>query len=263
MLLFPSPIMEQDQSRTRPGPIDIPPRPSHAFFASHQSYDDLEHPLGTEPEPDHELLGQQTPVFSSPRKRLSGGRLASYTPITRSGPSDSNRDRHPEQQWSLFGQLMENEGYLSPTSASFRGRRDSGNYFFSRDTTSTASGLSARAHGSLAPSYTHQDVSIRTASPIRSSVLIEPTSDEYDSDRDSIQATTRAPPPPQSPQPWWANLPTGRLSLSSITKNVLKCSMAYFIASLFTFSPFLSAIFTDVDSSTPSASAHMVSTMYV
>jgi hypothetical protein len=60
----------------------------------------------------------------------------------------------------------------------------------------------------------------------------------------------------------WPRVPT----LTPVQKNILKCSVAYFLGSLFTFSPYLSGIISDVRANgpgtrTPSGSAHMVATV--
>ena len=64
----------------------------------------------------------------------------------------------------------------------------------------------------------------------------------------------------------WLRIPT----LTALQRNIIKCSTAYFIASLFTYVPTLSHLISDVtgygpggEKSVPSPSAHMVATMYV
>ncbi|KAI9067926.1 hypothetical protein FKP32DRAFT_1562778 [Trametes sanguinea] len=57
-------------------------------------------------------------------------------------------------------------------------------------------------------------------------------------------------------------------TLSPIYRNILKCAIAYFIASLFTFSPYLSGFISDITSNgpgerTPARSGHMVATVAV
>jgi len=56
--------------------------------------------------------------------------------------------------------------------------------------------------------------------------------------------------------------------LSTLQRNMLKCAIAYFLASLFTFVPFLSSFISDIGSfgkggTEPSPSAHMIATVYV
>jgi hypothetical protein len=58
------------------------------------------------------------------------------------------------------------------------------------------------------------------------------------------------------------------LTFTNTHRNILKCAIAYFIGSLFTFSPYLSRFISDLssygpkDPTTPSPSGHMVATMY-
>ena len=57
-------------------------------------------------------------------------------------------------------------------------------------------------------------------------------------------------------------------TFSPLTRNILKCCIAYFIASLFTYSSYLSGFIIDIvggdpGDRKPSPSGHMVSTMYV
>ena len=63
---------------------------------------------------------------------------------------------------------------------------------------------------------------------------------------------------------WLSNLPT----LTPLQRNILKCSIAYFIGSLFTFSPYLSGFISDLTSygpsdgeRVPSPAGHMVATV--
>jgi hypothetical protein len=49
-------------------------------------------------------------------------------------------------------------------------------------------------------------------------------------------------------------------TLSSVQKNILKCSIAYFLGSLFTFNPFLSGLIESL-TSRRAVSAHMVATV--
>jgi hypothetical protein len=95
----------------------------------------------------------------------------------------------------------------------------------------------------------------------------KPTVEDYDEDDDTSTSSHRTIVPSGDPRRSWfslRNLPT----LTLVQRNVLKCSVAYFIASLFTFSPVLSHFIGDLTSygagaKGPSPSAHMVATMYV
>ena len=68
----------------------------------------------------------------------------------------------------------------------------------------------------------------------------------------------------RSTSKWYS--PARLPSLSPLHRNILKCCIAYFIGSLFTFSPYLSAFIADITGQdpgdrVPSPSGHMVATM--
>ena len=143
-----------------------------------------------------------------------------------------NRPRMHQHQWSLFGQRMENEGQLTGSGL---------------DTPSGHSRFSRR------PSWSSSAIppSMRTRS---SAVLIAGDSSDAETEDTDIP-TTRATTTN-------LRLPT----LPVLWKNILKCSVAYFLASLFTLHPYLSNFFGDLtsygDYSGPSPSGHMIATMY-
>jgi len=237
-------------------PLDIPPRASSSqaesprlIFGSPEmlnNYSDVDSILG----PSTPMLSSQALSTSSPRRRIG---IPPPNPSTQTPPAHL-RERFPEHQWSLFGQLMENEGFLplSPQST----RRGSDTDYFALET-STASGLSPRP-ANIGPSYAQ--ASSRDTSRSRThNVVNDSTTHEYDTDDYSSVASTYLPPTPVK-RSWISSLPFGQFSLPTVYRNILKCSIAYFLASLFTFSPLLSGIISDMDSS-PSASGHMVATM--
>jgi hypothetical protein len=95
------------------------------------------------------------------------------------------------------------------------------------------------------------------------------TSDSSDSSSDSDYSEPSSPPPTH-------NKVTATLKrlkdeippLSALQRNMLKCAIAYFLASLFTFIPFLSNFISDIGSfgkgsEIPSPSAHMIATVCV
>lgn len=89
-----------------------------------------------------------------------------------------------------------------------------------------------------------------------------PSPDEYDSDYSahSDQHSDNEDVPEPKDSSWRASLPT----LTRLQKNILKCSVAYLIGSLFTFVPYLSGFISDIipngSDEGPSPSAHMVAT---
>lgn len=235
-------------------PLDIPTRAS----SSQQSPHLVGSPgINNYPSDTDSILGPSTPMLSSqalstspPRRRIP--------PEWQPNASTQTPPAHvrPEHQWSLFGQLMENEGFLplSPQSTPQHWRGSDNDYFAWE--TSVASGLSPRP-ASIGVSYVQ--ASSRDASRSRTHDVNDSTTHEYDTDDYSSVASTYLPPTPVK-RSWFSSLPFGQFSLSTVNRNILKCSIAYFIASLFTFSPFLSRIIGDMDSS-PSSSGHMVATM--
>ncbi|KAF8143351.1 hypothetical protein K438DRAFT_1876211 [Mycena galopus ATCC 62051] len=82
-----------------------------------------------------------------------------------------------------------------------------------------------------------------------------PTQDDYDSDASDETSSTITRP--DEPSTWWTRLPTVPL----VYRNIIKCAIAYFIASLFTFSPDLTT-YGDGERR-PSPSGHMVATVMV
>jgi len=196
---------------------------------------------------DQRSLRSSPIAISSPRRRSPNVHYASSaTPHSHS------------EHWSLFGQLMENEGHLGVTPASISSRPSSsaGDYFTRGSTI-----LSESSHSNIRTFAQHRPDEIHDASPGRRDLALHGVpieTNEYDSDDSSTTSASRHPPTnwfswtPQSWQP------------SVVWRNVFKCAIAYFVASLFTFSPYLSRWISPVtsDSSTiPSPSGHMVATM--
>ncbi|KAK7448857.1 hypothetical protein VKT23_013587 [Stygiomarasmius scandens] len=92
--------------------------------------------------------------------------------------------------------------------------------------------------------------------------------DDSDSDVSTAPATPAhgVPPPTEQPPKWYSpkRLPT----VPVLYRNIFKCALAYFIASLFTFSPYLSGFISDLVSrgkggGRPLPSGHMVATVAV
>lgn len=86
------------------------------------------------------------------------------------------------------------------------------------------------------------------------------------SDSSSSSSTIRSRNDDRESVPWysWSRVPT----MPVLYRNILKCSIAYFVASLFTYNDFLSGLITQIISGNggknyPSPSGHMVATVYV
>ncbi|KAE9403103.1 hypothetical protein BT96DRAFT_990562 [Gymnopus androsaceus JB14] len=187
-----------------------------------------------------------TPHF---RKRTSTlPRLGSQTP----------------REWSLFGQLMENDGQITPKSASFRrARRGPSTRSPSGDTT---------PRGSMLDSYASVDVSSPVAEEefFAERTLADPDSDsESDASSESDESShTSTTVEDEEPPSRWYSLRHRIPSIPILYRNIFKCAIAYFIASLFTFNPYLSGFISDMVSygsgeRKPLPSGHMVATVAV
>ncbi|KAJ7502501.1 hypothetical protein B0H11DRAFT_1988806 [Mycena galericulata] len=159
-----------------------------------------------------------------------------------------------DRQWSVFGQLMENEAELW-TGGSIKSARRS--TFTSHEVTPMTSLADLNA-------------GLRTESPVvenrrQSEFFMREADDGYDSD--SASSTVTQPTIDETPSTRWYSLqrlPTVPL----LYRNIFKCALAYLIASLFTFSPYLSSFISDLTTygdgeRRPSPSGHMVATIAV
>ena len=203
--------------------------------------------------------GEPSTANSHPQRAVSASfRLPSGSILSRSAPK--------EKPWLLFGQLMENEGQLRTPKTTPR---------------KTQNTPSNREPDQVSPAVILQSPSSaergRVQSPISDPFLeaqeyfppVDPSSrlestTEYDSDSSASDDTILEAPTP--PAPLWFPL-QHFFPMPRLYKNILKCSVAYFLASLFTFVPYLSGIITDITSygpgpRGPSSSGHMIATVY-
>lgn len=241
----------------------------------------------TPPRPSNNHLG----TTSAPRARPALGGRSTSTPLAIRRRAMSTNQRitsgvmglrtstpQPEHQWTLFGQLMENERQIHTP----RRRPTSTRHNVDLDGTVSETGsLTARR------SYVDPFLDIQSVpeegfgdSPLQSRRSTRPPSvqevleEEYNSDSDSGSDSddSESDEQPASPtsletsgQPSWFSL--HRIpAIPVVYRNVLKCSIAYLIASLFTFSPHLSNLMSDLTSYGPGPhrpfpSGHMVATM--
>ncbi|KAF7376656.1 ArAE-2 domain-containing protein [Mycena sanguinolenta] len=159
-----------------------------------------------------------------------------------------------EHKWSVFGQLMENEAQLW-TGGSIK------------------SISTPRSNNNVvdAPDPFLDVGVVRAQSPTAESIefFMNPPQndvpgDEYDSDASDAGSTITHLTADQTPSNWWQRIPT----VPVLYRNIIKCAVAYFIASLFTFSPYLSSFISDLTTygdreRRPSPSGHMVATVMV
>jgi hypothetical protein len=186
-----------------------------------------------------------------------------------------------DREWTVFSQRMENEGQLAPSASAGAGagamslRRTGGRSLrqqISRQSMrSAATGPPTDMFPEIDDFASPQEVG---QNPFESAFQVGETtgssSEEslgnYDSDssddEDSGSTHSQTSDSGTSSRSRWKlpELPT----IPVLWRNILKCAVAYFIASLFTFSPYLSRWITDVTSSgekRPSPSGHMVATV--
>lgn len=175
-----------------------------------------------------------------------------------SGVNDMHISRpRREHQWSVFGQLMENEGQMPTPGFSRSERRLSSQSRNDRQSSPLSSSPSAFIQSPLLEENLQQfPFAAPTAHP-----------DGYDSDSSDTSTTSELHPLDLSKSRSWF-FPRSLPSISISYRNMLKCAIAYFIASLFTFSPYLSHLIGSMTSygpgpHEPSPSGHMVATMWV
>ncbi|KAK0240849.1 hypothetical protein EDD85DRAFT_816543 [Armillaria nabsnona] len=186
-----------------------------------------------------------------------------------------------EHQWSVFGQLMENEGQLgSPSGSTQLHRRTSRKSNTPRSYTSRDSSLSSRqsfidpnSQTQVQSPVVEEDVHHRRFSIVSdhqddSDSDEDSRSDEYDSDTESSTSTitTNHLTSSDTPVPTrkWYTIPT----IPLVYRNIVKCALAYVLASLFTYSPHLSGLISDLvtygsNDRIPLPSGHMVATVAV
>lgn len=211
--------------------------------------------------PSRNVLGELsidsiTPASSS-RNTVRSRRLIAPN-VLPSGSQPSRRPSEYTRQWSLFGQLMEIEG-LPGSIGSIPSPNSDGNILV-HEQVARSPGLSPRTQ--LSSSF-HTQYSTEPAS-CDAPFPIHPITNNHEPDSLSSSAASLDAPS----RPTQSYLPFRPLTFTNTHRNVLKCAIAYFIASLFTFSPHLSRFISDLssygpnDPTTPSPSGHMVATMY-
>ncbi|PIL36301.1 hypothetical protein GSI_01964 [Ganoderma sinense ZZ0214-1] len=188
-----------------------------------------------------------------------------------------SRDSHPpEREWTVFGQLMEDENRRRIASSS--SPRTTGTLHSIRVSSLPAADDAApsyfddRRPGSptppaVAPSTRRHRHSEEAISLSQHPYIID---EDHSNDGSSLSETERDHDHPSSGTTEtckWTFLPKF-ITLSPLQRNIAKCCIAYFIASLFTFSPYLSGFIVDITGDnpgerSPSPSGHMVATIAV
>jgi hypothetical protein len=236
--------------------MDDPYRPLEASTSDPVGSNDI---LGTLP-PNTEHSHPTRPRFGNRAVSLSVSplRRGKSTSRTRPGAMFAPFNRpSPKHEWSVFEQRMENEGQMRTRSILRESTSESTVPSPFQQTTNLASRSESPVPD--APSLRHVTVEDGHESDDTSTIGYDSESDSENSSRSSTPIS--APPPQKRGRYWRWKLPP----LTPLQRNILKCSVAYFLGSLFTFNLTLSNLITSVisteDENTPSKSGHMVATV--
>ncbi|KAF9258847.1 hypothetical protein L218DRAFT_974799 [Marasmius fiardii PR-910] len=202
---------------------------SHAFVGSPET---LRHDFFEQSQSGHysrtrPAIGRST---SSPQNRRVTNSIGIFTPA--------------QPEWTVFGQLMEDQGQMT-TPTSVLSRRSN----------------TKRQAQKRNESNPFGDGTDRMQSDSESS------DSDSDSDTDTESTVSRASsrrsvhlPVNEEPSPKWYS-PKRLPQVPILYRNILKCSIAYFVASLFTYNDYLSSFIST--GGKPLASGHMVATVAV
>lgn len=236
--------------------MDNPHQPLEASASSSIDSDGSIHTFGTPLNAE----GQSRPgrprirnLMASPPMIPRRGKSMSHT---RPSTMFASFSRSPRREWSVFEQRMENEGQMRTRSTLRESVNESAVHSPLRQTSRTPTRSESPIPGTpRLQRVVVNDHESETASTIG-----------YDSESDDEGSSRRSTPafsPPLQKRRWYTvpKLP----SLTPLQRKILKCAVAYFIGSLFTFNSTLSNVITSVistgDESAPSQSGHMVATV--
>ena len=202
-------------------------------------------PLPTQSSSESSIYGSPTSNSTTPvASNRNTFRSRRNTAAPYAQPSSSQR------QWSLFGQLMEIEALPSSIDSNPRLSRPNSD-----------GNISVREHGPSSPS-----LSPRLGRRLSGNSTEPNAPYPITTEPDGLSSSAACLDVPSRPTRFF--LLFRPLTFTNTHRNILKCAIAYFIASLFTFSPHLSRFISDLssygpkDPTTPSPSGHMVATMY-
>ncbi|KAH9857292.1 hypothetical protein C2E23DRAFT_807373 [Lenzites betulinus] len=198
--------------------------------------------------------------------------------ITSSFIRNSHNERHQEREWTVFGQLMEDEARLRTSPRRIPGTARSTKHNTPR---AVSEGMRSYFDNTLVPaderepflnhsSATAADDSVEPArNEAQAAAYAASYSDSNSDDSDTGRDPNDQPSRSESSRKWYLfqTLPTIP-TISPVYRNIAKCCIAYFIGSLFTFSPYLSGFIADITGGDPgdrlpSPSGHMVATIAV
>lgn len=220
----------------------------------------------------HDFAGARRPRPTMGQRSSSSPftfRQRATTPTSQAGPSSFKGFglKPTEQEWTVFGQLMENETPLprtrtsNPTHAEHKARSlvaSPENSLLLNEPylevpeiqVTSSSGVSHRSSRAS---------SIERRTPEDDTAYDSDSSTQSDYDSDDTEETTQ---PSQAKPSWWRRIP----ELPPLYRNILKCSLAYFLASLFTYNEKMSHLIGAITSygpgsAKPSPSGHLVASM--
>jgi hypothetical protein len=213
-------------------------------------------------QPRHQTPEQRSASYSTNHRSSTTNSVPRTPGSTR--PSTGPLSSHAQHQWSLFGQVMENERQLRSSGAVRPGPiRTSSDHFSHLSLVSSVAESPTEEPSSDAFATrlsTHQQAS--SALDVYSEQ--ESTADEEGSSEGSEEPATTTARVSRTAITRW--IPSRVPTIPLLWKNMFKCSVAYFIGSLFTFHPPLSRFFGDLTSygsgaGGPYPSAHLIATM--
>lgn len=218
---------------------------------------------------------QRRVISSRPSLDLRSHSLPYAAQTSRSAPTDQPkhsptlsrfntavRAQNPERQWTLFGQVMENEQRgtnprrLTRLPSEFMSPQEAlGGYF------PPATALNGGASRVQSPVQEHPTAA---GAPDDMTISTDYASDSEESDDSGVARSSHQP---DEPLRWYSPKRIPFPTITNVHRNVFKCVVAYFIASLFTFSPIFASWISDITTdnepgqSRPSPSGHMVATV--
>jgi hypothetical protein len=226
--------------------------------------------------------GTPSTIGSSASRRISMGTGRTIKRVTsrlaRISEGTAAHMPEPQREWSLFGQRMENEGQMN-TPRSPRIPRPVGSrpVSYGGVSTSAPSGSRSRPLTSIlippTSSQSFLDTGSRFQSPTEDPSLLEGPVFQPAALASNSSSSSELVSPALSessstlPTTTWKEYFRRLLhavnprNFTTLQKNILKCSIAYFLGSLFTFNPYLSEMVGSISGNGPSASAHMVATV--
>ena len=240
--------------------MDDPYRPLEASTSSPLDFNGGTNTLGTSP-PNAE--GQLRPTRQRPRNRIFSSSVSPRRrgkSASRTRPSTifaSFNQPSPKPEWSVFGQRMENEGQMRTRNTLRESMSEDVVPSPFRQTTDLAARSESPTTG--APPLRRVAVDGGHGSDDASTIWYDSESDSEDSSRPSTPISASPPRKRRWYQKW--KLPP----LSPLQRNILKCSVAYFLGSLFTFNLTLSSLVASLtsteDEPAPSKLGHLVATV--